>query len=217
MHARSPCISRRRVLHACAMWASARVKPVQDGFAIPTSLYCVHIHLGLSVQLSPSPPSRLQLTDSQKGCSTPFASRRLSFPIQMTGASDDGAAAPRLLGEGRVAAPRRPAQRTAVRVGSVGRERREVRTRGATDPVACATILLVCLCAALNVLPRHRAPPPCRACRSICLLCVFAVCLPTHVGSCVWLRLFAAANLGQCFEECVCANACDYTQIGQRL
>ena len=39
--------------------------------------------------MNPSPPSRLQLADSQNDCCSRFASRRLSFPKQMTGASED--------------------------------------------------------------------------------------------------------------------------------
>ena len=69
---------------------------------------------------------RLQLADSENVPGGRFASRRLSFPIQMAGASDDGAVAPHLLGAGTVVAPYRPGRRTAVRAGSVVRGRREV-------------------------------------------------------------------------------------------
>ena len=52
------------------------------------------------------------------------------------------------------------------------------QTRGATYPVACATILLVCLCAAHSVLPDPLTPLPRAARRSNRLLCDLTVCLP---------------------------------------
>ena len=52
------------------------------------------------------------------------------------------------------------------------------QTRGPTDPVACATILLVCLCAAHSVLPDPLTPLPRAARRSNRLLCDLTVCLP---------------------------------------
>ena len=45
------------------------------------------------------------------------------------------------------------------------------QTTGATDPVACATILLVCLCAAHSVLPDPS-----------CVLLLFAAALRQHHG-----------------------------------
>ena len=60
-----------------------------------------------------------------------------------------------------------------------------VETRGATDPVACATILLVCFSFSLLVPTARSAPPPRAACRSIRLLCVLAVFLLTRAGSCL--------------------------------
>jgi hypothetical protein len=52
------------------------------------------------------------------------------------------------------------------RIAPVSRGRVGTETRGVADPVACATILLVCLCAAHSVLPLRRAPRPRAACRS---------------------------------------------------
>ena len=51
--------------------------------------------------------------------------------------------------------------------------------------MACATILLVCFCFTLLVPTTHSAPPPRAAYRSIRLLCVLTIRLPTRVGSCV--------------------------------
>ena len=48
---------------------------------------------------------------------------------------------------------------------------RGAETRGAADPVACATILLVCFCFTLLVPTTRSAPPPCAVCRSIRPLC----------------------------------------------
>jgi len=70
-----------------------------------------------------------------------------------------------------------------------------VETRGATDPVACATILLVCFSFSLLVPTARSAPPPRAACRSIRLLCVLTAYLPS-VRLAVWLRLFAGARVG---------------------
>ena len=60
-----------------------------------------------------------------------------------------------------------------------------VETREAADPVACATILLVCFSFSLLVPTAHSAPPPRAACRSIRLLCVLTVCLLNRAGSCL--------------------------------
>ena len=60
-----------------------------------------------------------------------------------------------------------------------------VETRGATDPVACATILLVCFSFSLLVPTARSAPPPRAACRSIRLLCVLTAYLPTCAASCL--------------------------------
>ena len=45
------------------------------------------------------------------------------------------------------------------------------QTRGPTDPVASATILLACFSVTLVVPAAHSAPPPRAAYRSIRLLC----------------------------------------------
>jgi len=60
-----------------------------------------------------------------------------------------------------------------------------VETRGATDPVACATILLVCFSFSLLVPTARSAPPPRAACRSIRLLCVLTAYLPSCAASCL--------------------------------
>ena len=57
--------------------------------------------------------------------------------------------------------------------------------RGAADPVASATILLVCFSFTLLVPTTRSAPPPRAACRSIRLLCVLTIYLRTRAGSCV--------------------------------
>jgi len=87
---------------------------------------------------------------------------------------------------------RGPWQRTLADNGCIGRAlvpvsrgRAGGAARGATDSVACATILLVCLCAAHSVVPRCRAPPARAARRSNRLLCVLTVYLPTRAGCCL--------------------------------
>ena len=62
---------------------------------------------------------------------------------------------------------------------------RGAETRGAADPVACATILLVYFSFTLLVPTARSAPPPRAAYRSIRLLCVLAAYLPTCAASCL--------------------------------
>ena len=80
---------------------------------------------------------------------------------------------------------RGPWQRTLAGNGCIGRTlapvlrgRVGIVDEGATDPVACATILLVCSCAAHSVLPDPLTPLPRAARRSNRLLCDLTVCLP---------------------------------------
>ena len=89
---------------------------------------------------------------------------------------------------GRVGHGSAPRRVTEASVSALRRYRegaQVVETRGAADPVACATILLVCFSFTLLVPTARSAPPPRAACRSIRPLCVLTAYLPVCVASCL--------------------------------
>ena len=86
---------------------------------------------------------------------------------------------------GHGSAPRRVTEASLSALRRYREGAQVVETRGATDPVACATILLVCFSFSLLVPTARSAPPPRAACRSIRLLCVLTAYLPTCAASCL--------------------------------